>query len=116
MFVRALRLINPMGFQCRTFRFCSTTQNKELLEEVTAKVLQVMKSAAKCKVDKLSDKATFEELGFDSLDAVEMVVALEENFGFDIQNEEAERIKGVNEAIAVFYKYVVQRNQTSVKQ
>ncbi|CAD8147623.1 unnamed protein product [Paramecium octaurelia] len=116
MFVRALRLINPMGFQYRTFRFCSTTQNKELLEEVTAKVLQVMKSAAKCKVDKLSDKATFEELGFDSLDAVEMVVALEENFGFDIQNEEAERIKGVGEAIAVFYKYVVQRNSTSVKQ
>lgn len=27
-------------------------------------------------------QATFEELGFDSLDAVEMVVALEENFGF----------------------------------
>lgn len=27
-------------------------------------------------------KATFEELGFDSLDGVEMVVALEENFGF----------------------------------
>lgn len=28
----------------------------------------------------------------------------------DIANEEAERIKGVGEAIAVFYKYVVQRN------
>lgn len=32
-----------------------------------------------------SGKATFEELGFDSLDAVEMVVALEENFGFGMR-------------------------------
>jgi len=30
-------------------------------------------------------KATFEELGFDSLDSVEMVVALEENFGFGMK-------------------------------
>lgn len=29
-------------------------------------------------------QATFEELGFDSLDGVEMVVAMEENFGFGI--------------------------------
>ena len=48
-----------------------------------------MKSAAKCNQAKLSRGATFEELGFDSLDSVELVVAMEEYFGFDIPNEEA---------------------------
>jgi acyl carrier protein len=46
----------------------------------------VLKSAAKCDHKKLSRTATFEELGFDSLDGVELVVAMEENFGFDINN------------------------------
>ena len=41
-----------------------------LLEEVEGKVFQVLRSAAKCKQDKLSREATFEELGFDSLDSV----------------------------------------------
>ena len=52
-------------------------------------MFQVLKSAAKCDQSKLSRAATFEELGFDSLDSVELVVAMEEYFGFDIPNEEA---------------------------
>ena len=47
----------------------------------------MLKSAAKCNQSKLSKGATFEELGFDSLDSVELVVAMEEYFGFDIPNE-----------------------------
>lgn len=46
-----------------------------------------MRSAAKCDQKKLTKTATFEELGFDSLDSVELVVAMEEYFGFDIPNE-----------------------------
>ena len=65
------------------------------MEEVEAKIFHVLKSAAKCKADKLTRTATFEELGFDSLDGVELVVAMEEHFGFDITNEEAEKITDV---------------------
>jgi hypothetical protein len=36
------------------FRF--STRNTEVLEEVQQKVFQVMRSASKCKVEKLSDK------------------------------------------------------------
>ena len=65
------------------------------MEEGEAKIFHVLKSAAKFKAKKLIRTATFEELGFDSLDGVELVVAMEEHFGFDITNEEAEKITDV---------------------
>ena len=44
---------------------------------VEAKVFEILKSAAKCNQSQLSKTATFEKLGFDSPDAVELVVAME---------------------------------------
>lgn len=45
-------------------------------------------------------KATFvEDLGADSLDTVEMVMAFEEEFGIDIPDEDAEKIRTVQDAI-----------------
>lgn len=45
-------------------------------------------------------KAKFiEDLGADSLDIVELVMAMEEAFGVDIPDEEAENIKTVADAI-----------------
>ena len=87
-------------------RFSFSDSQATLLEEVEAKVFQVLRSAAKCKQDKLSREATFEELGFDSLDGVELVVAMEEYFGFDIPNEEAEKITTVQAAINTFFRHL----------
>lgn len=70
-----------------TFTSSSDPTQVALLEEVEAKVFQVLKTASKCNTAKLTRAATFEELGFDSLDSVELVVAMEEYFGFDIPNE-----------------------------
>ena len=45
-------------------------------------------------------KAKFiEDLGADSLDIVELVMAMEEDFGIDIPDEEAENIRTVEDAI-----------------
>lgn len=41
-----------------------------------------------------------EDLGADSLDTVELVMALEEEFGAEIPDEEAEKLTTVGEAIA----------------
>lgn len=47
-----------------------------------------------------------DDLGADSLDLVEFVMALEDEFGlYEIPNEEAERIRTVGEAIACVRKY-----------
>ena len=86
-----------------------TLNDNEIIELVEGKVFEILKSAAKCDHSKLSRTATFEELGFDSLDGVELVLAMEEHFGFDISNEDAEKITAVMDAIQIFHSYVKQR-------
>ena len=85
--------LNPIRY------FSSDPLSQEVIELVEGKVFEVLKSAAKCKHDKLSRTATFEELGFDSLDGEELVLAMEEHFGFDLTNEEAEKVITVMDAI-----------------
>ena len=70
----------PVRFQPAAVKYCFTSSSDStqiaILEEVEGKVFQVLKSAAKCNQAKLNKSATFEELGFDSLDSVELVVAM----------------------------------------
>ncbi|MBM3494058.1 MAG: acyl carrier protein [Armatimonadetes bacterium] len=50
--------------------------------------------------DEVTNEAAFiEDLGADSLDVVELVMALEEEFDIDIPDEEAEDIKTVGDAV-----------------
>ncbi|MEM7100368.1 MAG: acyl carrier protein [Pseudomonadota bacterium] len=52
------------------------------------------------KEDEVNDDSSFvEDLGADSLDTVELVMALEEEFETEIPDEEAEKITTVKEAI-----------------
>ena len=92
---------------------CSSSEgslnDNEIIELVEGKVFEILKSAAKCNHSKLSRTATFEELGFDSLDGVELVLAMEEHFGFDLTNEDAEKISAVMDAIQIFHSYTKKR-------
>ena len=76
-----INVFAPIRFQPALVKYCFTSSSDStqvaILEEVEAKVFQVLKSAAKCNQAKLNRSATFEELGFDSLDSVELVVAME---------------------------------------
>jgi len=57
--------------------------------------------------EQVTDSAKFvEDLGADSLDTVELVMALEEEFGTEIPDEEAEKLTTVGEAIAYVQKIV----------
>ncbi len=47
-----------------------------------------------------------DDLGADSLDTVELVMALEEEFGIEISDEDAEKIQTVGDAV----KYIEERN------
>lgn len=50
--------------------------------------------------DQIKPEAKFiEDLGADSLDTVELVMALEEEFGREIPDEEAEKLQSVNDVI-----------------
>lgn len=54
--------------------------------------------------DVTEDASFVDDLNADSLDIVELVMALEEEFGISIPDEEAESIKTVGDAIAFIEK------------
>ena len=93
----------------------SESNENEIIEYVEGKVFEVLKTAAKCKHEKMSRTASFEDLGFDSLDGVELVLAMEEYFGFDITNNEAEKITSVMDAIQIFHSHVIKRQSLATQ-
>ncbi len=56
--------------------------------------------------DEVTAEASFtDDLGADSLDIVELVMAFEEEFDIEIPDEEAEKISNVREAVAYIEKH-----------
>ena len=82
---------------------------------IEGKVFEVLKAAAKCNTAKLARNVSFEELGFDSLDEVELVVAMEEHIGIELTNPDAEKIHSVVDAIQVFYDYLNKSKEVKEK-
>ncbi|PCH33776.1 acyl carrier protein [Wolfiporia cocos MD-104 SS10] len=73
--------------------------------DITARVLDVLKGFEKVDPSKLTETSRFsEDLGLDSLDAVEVVMAVEEEFAIEIPDEEADEIKTVQQAIEYIAK------------
>ncbi|ESQ33184.1 hypothetical protein EUTSA_v10005122mg [Eutrema salsugineum] len=68
--------------------------------EVTDRVVSVVKNFQKVEPSKVTPKAHFQnDLGLDSLDTVEVVMALEEEFGFEIPDNEADKIQSIELAV-----------------
>ena len=69
-------------------------------EEVAVRIKKVITNHLGVKEDKVTENAKFiEDLGADSLDQVELVMAFEEEFKCEIPDEAAEKIITVKDAI-----------------
>ena len=69
-------------------------------DEVASKVKKIVSDHLGIDEAKVTEEAIFiDDLGADSLDTVELVMAFEEEFGSEISDSEAEKILTVGEAI-----------------
>ena len=77
-----------------------------MAESVHDRVRAIIAEQLGVKLEEVTDTASFiEDLGADSLDTVELVMALEEEFGIEIPDEDAEKMVTVGDAI----KYIEQK-------
>ena len=78
------------------------------MASIADKVKEIVVQQLGVSPDQVTPEAKFiEDLGADSLDQVELVMALEEEFGADIPDEDAEKLTTVGDAI----RYVEGHNQ-----
>ncbi len=76
---------------------------------VAEKVKKIISEQLNVKEDEITENSSFvDDLGADSLDTVELVMAFEEEFGIEIPDEDAEKIRMVKDAV----KYIEEKTQT----
>ena len=70
------------------------------MSDIGERVKKIVVEHLGVEAEKVTENASFiDDLGADSLDTVELVMAFEEEFGIEIPDEDAEKITRVKEAI-----------------
>jgi len=69
------------------------------LVSAESKVKQIIVDQLEVGIEKLNMDTTFEDIDADSLDIVELVMALEEEFDLEISDQEIENIKTVGDVV-----------------
>jgi len=76
------------------------------MSTIEERVTKIVVDQLGVKLEEASPQASFvDDLGADSLDTVELVMALEEEFDTEIPDEEAEKIRTIQQAIDYIKKH-----------
>ena len=99
----AVRAVNQSAFtalrQPQTIR---TFAAQTFLDagEVTERIVSVVKNFDQVDANKVTEKVKFtDDLGLDSLDVVEVVMAIEDEFAIEIPDAEADKIASIEDAV-----------------
>jgi len=78
----------------------NSQEHKITMSSIEERVKKIVAEQLGVKEEDIQSGASFvEDLGADSLDTVELVMALEEEFGIEIPDEDAEKISTVGDAV-----------------
>jgi acyl carrier protein len=83
------------------------------MSTVEARVKKIVVEQLGVKEDEITNDASFvDDLGADSLDTVELVMALEEEFETEIPDEEAEKITTIQQAVDYINSHMQEASKT----
>ena len=86
-------------------KFCEKYGKDKKMSDIAERVKKIVVEHLNVDADKVTDTASFiEDLGADSLDTVELVMAFEEEFGIEIPDDAAESIVTVGDAVKYIEK------------
>ncbi len=84
----------------RPFKICATIIKGYAMSDITERVKKIVVEHLGVDDNKVTESASFiDDLGADSLDTVELVMAFEEEFSVEIPDDAAEKIQTVGDAI-----------------
>ena len=83
------------------------------VSEIETRVKKIVVEQLGVKEDEVTTDASFvDDLGADSLDTVELVMALEEEFETEIPDEDAEKIITIKDAVNYIVERIGKRNKS----
>ena len=71
----------------------------QMSETIQARVLRVIATTQRIPLEKVKPDSTFEELGIDSMDSINILFDLESEFDIEIKDEDAKKIQTIREMI-----------------
>jgi acyl carrier protein len=81
-------------------------------EELTQRVLNVIATVKRLPPEKVEIGSSFEELAIDSMDAVEILFAIENAFDITIPDEEAKTVRSIRQMVEGVQKLVAAKSSS----
>jgi acyl carrier protein len=78
---------------------CGFYEGPLMSETIQARVLRVIATTQRIPLEKVKPDSTFEELGIDSMDSINILFDLESEFDIEIKDEDAKKIQTIREMI-----------------
>ncbi len=82
-------------------------------DQIAQRVIGVIASYAELETGQVSLNTSFEDLGFDSLDALSLITELEDEFDISISDNEVYSISTVHDAVEVLQRRVLENDEES---
>jgi acyl carrier protein len=88
----------------------ASVNNASPADELTQRVLRIIAETQRKDVSQVTIDSSFEELGIDSMDGVNIVFALENEFNINVPDEEVKNIRSVRDMVEGVRKLAGQEN------